>query len=129
MSDPAAALATTYPRGQAATRAADPSAAPTRAERVLSSLLRRIEGDALELHTPTHAYHFGHAAGGDAGPAAVMQLHDDAVFARVLRSGDIGFAEAYIDGQWSLVFVDAKNFNATPDSAYLLLYTYPGNAS
>jgi cyclopropane-fatty-acyl-phospholipid synthase len=97
MSDPATAFAPDYSRGPSATRASAQSAAPTRAERLLVSLMRRIEGEAVELHTPVRSYHFGH----DSGHAAVMQVHDQAVFRRVLRSGDIGFAEAYIDGLWS----------------------------
>lgn len=32
---------------------------------------------------------------------ASMHLHDEAVFARVLQGGDIGLAEAYVDGQWT----------------------------
>ncbi len=29
-----------------------------------------------------------------------MQVHDEAMFSRVLARGDIGLAEAYLDGQW-----------------------------
>ncbi|CAD5367023.1 Tuberculostearic acid methyltransferase UfaA1 [Rubrivivax sp. A210] len=91
MSDPATAFAPAYTRGTPA------AAAPSRAERVVTDLLRRMQGDALELRTPARHYHFGHGA----TPAAVLLVHDEVMFARVLSSGDIGFAEAYIEGQWT----------------------------
>ncbi|MDE2398540.1 MAG: class I SAM-dependent methyltransferase [Burkholderiales bacterium] len=68
-----------------------------RAERVVGSLLQRIAGDALELRTPARSYRFGNGA----DPAAVLHVHDASVFERVLRSGDIGLAEAYLEGLWT----------------------------
>ncbi|MFP4238967.1 MAG: class I SAM-dependent methyltransferase [Rhodosalinus sp.] len=41
------------------------------------------------------------AEGRSPGPVAELHLHSDDVFARLLREGDVGFAEAYIDGDWS----------------------------
>ncbi len=35
------------------------------------------------------------------GPMAELHIHDSDVFARLLREGDLGFAEAYIEGGWS----------------------------
>jgi cyclopropane-fatty-acyl-phospholipid synthase len=35
------------------------------------------------------------------GHVAEIAIHDDDVFARVLREGDIGIAESYMDGGWS----------------------------
>lgn len=35
------------------------------------------------------------------GPVAEMLVHDPDVFARVVRDGDLGFAEAYLEGGWS----------------------------
>jgi len=44
--------------------------------------------------------HFGGAV--DAGsPRAAIRLHDWSVCAAALKSGDIGFAESYIAGDWS----------------------------
>ena len=35
------------------------------------------------------------------GPIAEVHIHDDDVFARLLREGDMGFCDAYLDGDWS----------------------------
>ncbi|MAK61904.1 MAG: SAM-dependent methyltransferase [Ponticaulis sp.] len=48
---------------------------------------------------------------GKPGPSAVIKVHDLAMVRRVLTSGDIGFAEAYMDDQFS-----------TPDLTKVLLY-------
>ncbi|MEM9430392.1 MAG: cyclopropane-fatty-acyl-phospholipid synthase family protein [Pseudomonadota bacterium] len=40
------------------------------------------------------------AEGGEPGPAAKLLVWNDSVFGRVLRDGDLGFAEAYMDGWW-----------------------------
>jgi cyclopropane-fatty-acyl-phospholipid synthase len=56
------------------------------------------------------------AEGREAGPVAEIHVHDPDVFARLLREGDNGFAEAYIEGGWStpdlmafMDFVSARN--------------------
>jgi cyclopropane-fatty-acyl-phospholipid synthase len=43
--------------------------------------------------------HFGHAADGE--PRASMRLRNWNVCAAALRSGDIGFAESFIAGDWT----------------------------
>lgn len=35
------------------------------------------------------------------GPVAEIRVHDPEVFARLIREGDLGFCEAYLDGSWS----------------------------
>jgi cyclopropane-fatty-acyl-phospholipid synthase len=35
------------------------------------------------------------------GPAAEVHVHDADVFARLLREGDLGFCDAYLDGSWT----------------------------
>jgi cyclopropane-fatty-acyl-phospholipid synthase len=35
------------------------------------------------------------------GPNAELQIHDADLFARLIREGDLGFCEAYVDGGWS----------------------------
>ncbi|MEM6635998.1 MAG: cyclopropane-fatty-acyl-phospholipid synthase family protein [Pseudomonadota bacterium] len=38
---------------------------------------------------------------GDApGPAAELNIHDPDVFSRLIREGDLGFSEGYLDGAW-----------------------------
>ena len=35
------------------------------------------------------------------GPAAVVEVHNPDLFARLIREGDLGFLEAYMDGWWT----------------------------
>jgi cyclopropane-fatty-acyl-phospholipid synthase len=82
---------------------------PAAARRVLR-LLERLPIGQLELRLPdgnvlrlpadaaAHQEHHG-----------VLQLHDWAMFERTLKSGDIGFAESFIAGEWD-----------SPDLAQLL---------
>ncbi len=71
-------------------------------------LLARLHHGCLDLQLPEGApVRFGAAHA--QGPHAAMRLANWNVFAAALRSGDIGFAESYIDGDWS-----------TPDLAALL---------
>lgn len=62
-----------------------------------------------------------------AGPVAELVVHNPDLFARTLRDGDVGFAEAYMDGWWDSpdlqVFLD---FIQTPANA--MLDTFPGAA-
>lgn len=75
--------------------------------KILALLLRKIEFGQLQLALPDgEVLTFGQSQKG--GPA-VLRVHDIAFFSRTLRHGAIGFAEAYMDGQWS-----------TPDLAKLL---------
>jgi cyclopropane-fatty-acyl-phospholipid synthase len=39
--------------------------------------------------------------GGKPGPAAELTILNDDVFARLIREGDLGFCDAYLDGWWS----------------------------
>ena len=41
------------------------------------------------------------AEGRGPGPAAEIQVHDDDIFARLIREGDLGFSDAYLEGGWS----------------------------
>jgi cyclopropane-fatty-acyl-phospholipid synthase len=84
-----------------------PPTAPAPARAALR-LLAGLHHGRLDLQLPEGAQaRFGAA---DAqGPHAAMRLVNWNVFAAAFRSGDIGFAESYIDGDWS-----------TPDLAALL---------
>lgn len=74
-----------------------PAETPPAARRGLH-LLRRLVHGSLTVQLPDGSVHrFG---SGD-GPQAAIQLHNWKVFAAALRSGDIGFAESYIAGDWS----------------------------
>ncbi len=39
--------------------------------------------------------------GGAAGPAAEIMVHNPDTFARLVREGDLGFSDAYLEGWWS----------------------------
>jgi len=41
------------------------------------------------------------AEGADPGFVAEVEVHSHDLFARVIREGDLGFSEAYLDGDWS----------------------------
>ena len=80
---------------------------PSRAARTVLALLGKLRHGTLDL-AHAHETHRFHGAKAETAtdsasrtPHASLRLHDEAVFARVLQSGDIGLAEAYVDGQWS----------------------------
>ncbi len=41
------------------------------------------------------------AQGAVPGPVAEIRVEDDDIFARLIREGDLGFCEAYVEGGWS----------------------------
>ena len=41
------------------------------------------------------------AEGYKPGPVAAVAVHDADIFARLIREGDLGFSEAYLDGGWT----------------------------
>lgn len=82
-----------------------PLSAPASARRVFKLLAHLPFGrldmqlpDGSSAHFPLHA-----SAPVEAGsqPRAALRLHNWRVFDRVLKSGDIGFAESFIDGDWT----------------------------
>jgi cyclopropane-fatty-acyl-phospholipid synthase len=85
------------------------SSAPVAAvpERPAASLFRRYVLAAL-AEMPRGALRFelpggaGQLIGGDgaSGPLAEIRVHREAFFAKCFWAGDIGFAEAYLDGDW-----------------------------
>lgn len=83
-----------------------PAGAPAAARTALR-LLKSLQVGALDVQLPDgEMLHF---AGAAEGPRASMRLLDWGVCKAVLASGDIGFAESYIDERWT-----------TPDLAALL---------
>jgi len=80
-------------------------ALPAAARRVLN-LLGRLNTGTLTLTGPDGV---DRVFGTHEGPHACLVLHQWDVCAQVLKSGDIGFAESYMDGHWT-----------TPDLAALL---------
>ncbi|MCE3603409.1 cyclopropane-fatty-acyl-phospholipid synthase family protein [Massilia sp. P8910] len=75
-------------------RAAPP--APMSAKLIVK-LLENLKHGALTLITPDGAkHHFG-----DESVPVILELHNWNCFSAAMRSGDIGFAETYIDGDWN----------------------------
>ena len=88
--------------------------------RLVFALLEKIRGGLLEIRLPDGArFLFG-----EGEPGVTMQVNDEAVFARVLAKGDIGLAEAYLDGEWdspdvtALLALLARNRDALRDAVY-----------
>lgn len=74
-----------------------PQEAPASA-RTVFKLLQRMQQGSLNLHLPDgRVQHFGRTV----GPHATLVLNNWNVFAAALKSGDIGFAESYMAGDWS----------------------------
>ncbi len=74
-----------------------PRGAPAAARTVLK-LLKGLRHGSLTLQLPDGSMQ---RFGGEALPHAALHLHNWAVCSAALKSGDIGFAETYIDGDWS----------------------------
>jgi len=74
----------------------DTSAFPSSARWALR-LLERFSNGTLELAFPDSQ----RARFGSGGPHAQIRLHSWAPVQAALKSGDIGFAESFIDGHWS----------------------------
>jgi cyclopropane-fatty-acyl-phospholipid synthase len=71
----------------------------TAAQRILFFLLQNLKGGELQVALPDgEVVTFGKSS---ADGAAVLKVHDNAFFNRTVRHGAMGFAESYMDGQWS----------------------------
>lgn len=68
------------------------------AARTVMRLLEKLRHGCLTLHFPDGRVQ---TLGDGQGPHASVHLHNWKPFAAALRSGDIGFAEGYIEGDWS----------------------------
>ncbi|WP_377505087.1 class I SAM-dependent methyltransferase [Octadecabacter sp. R77987] len=62
-------------------------------------VISRIPRGRVDIILPD-GRHF-RAEGLDAGFVAQLQVHNDDLFARLIREGDLGFCEAYMDGWWT----------------------------
>lgn len=66
---------------------------------IVERLLARIAAGRLTVVTPRGARLVG--SGASAGPTAELRIHRGRMLRRLLLGGDLGFAEAYLDGDWS----------------------------
>ncbi len=83
-------------------------------------LMRRIVCGSLVVHPPSGgqiAHYADHP-----GPNAVLMLHSWRAVRRLMIEGDVGFAESYMDGDWSspdltaLITLAAQNASALGDA-------------
>jgi cyclopropane-fatty-acyl-phospholipid synthase len=61
--------------------------------------LRRMEIGELDIHLPDGRIF--RVRGANPGPAADLHIHNPDCFARLIREGDLGFSDAYLEGWWS----------------------------
>lgn len=62
------------------------------------SIIQRIERGTLSFSLPDGRTFV--ARGGQAGPDGHFHVHNPQLFTRMVREGEMGFAEAYMDGWW-----------------------------
>jgi len=99
-----------------------PPAAPA-AARAVFGLLTRLKVGTLDVQLPDGAQR--RFAGSDgAEPRAAIRLNDWRVCGAALKSGDIGFAEAFIDGGWTSPDLTAllKLFIANREAVEAVVY-------
>ncbi len=99
-----------------------PETAPA-AARAVFRLLREVRFGTLDVQLPDGTQmHFGSLAEGE--PRAALRLLDWSVCSAALKSGDIGFAEAFIDGRWTTPDLPAllKLFIANRDALEAVVY-------
>jgi cyclopropane-fatty-acyl-phospholipid synthase len=83
-------------------------------------LLEKIEGGMLEIRLPDGSC----ALFGNGEHGVSLQVRDEAMFGMVLARGDIGLAEAYLDGYWDspdvtgLLTLLARNRDALRKAVY-----------
>ena len=61
-------------------------------------ILAGIRAGTIDLSLPDGRIF--RAEGGESGPYGRIDVKDGGMFARVVRDGEIGFSEAFMDGQW-----------------------------
>ncbi|SDD80868.1 SAM-dependent methyltransferase [Ruegeria marina] len=62
-------------------------------------MLSRMEAGRLDIALPDGRVF--RSEGKRPGPVAHVDIHDPEVFARLIREGELGFSDAYIEGEWS----------------------------
>lgn len=88
--------------------------------RLVFDLLEKIQGGMLEVRLPDGSC----ALFGNGEHGVTLQVHDEAMFGMVLARGDIGLAEAYLDGHWDspditgLLRLLARNRDALQKAVY-----------
>ncbi len=63
------------------------------------SLARKLKNGRMDFRLPDGRVF--RVDGPNPGPVAEIEIHNADVFARLIREGDLGFADAYLEGWWS----------------------------
>ena len=98
-------------------RQAAPAARDTR---LVFELLEQLRGGLLEVRLPNGTSQVF----GDGEHGVTLRVHDESMFGQLLARGDIGFAEAYLDGAWDspdvtgLLTLLARNRDALRRAVY-----------
>ena len=88
--------------------------------RAVLGLLEKISHGTLEVRLPDG----GHLCCGNGGTSVTLEIANWSVFDRILERGDVGFAEAWIDGEWTtpdlpaLLTLLANNRDALSHAVY-----------
>ncbi|MFW8592931.1 class I SAM-dependent methyltransferase [Cribrihabitans neustonicus] len=61
--------------------------------------VQQMQGGQLDIHLPDGRIF--RAKGRGPGPVADLHIHHPDCFARLIREGDLGFSDAYLEGWWS----------------------------
>ena len=78
------------------------------------AMAQSIEHGRLDIILPD-GRHF-RVEGPKPGPVAEMRVYSDGLFARLIREGDLGFCDAYLEGEWD-----------TPDLQAMMDFVHAGN--
>jgi cyclopropane-fatty-acyl-phospholipid synthase len=62
-------------------------------------VVQRLQSGRLDFRLPDGRTF--RAEGKKPGPAVLVEVHNTDIFARMIREGDLGFCEAYLEGWWS----------------------------
>jgi cyclopropane-fatty-acyl-phospholipid synthase len=81
-----------------------------------------LEAGRLDIRLPDGRVF--RAEGKGVGPVAEVSIHNPDVFASMIRDGDLGFSEAYLEGWWSTP--DLMTFMDLLHAADDLTYAFPG---
>ncbi len=88
--------------------------------RAVLNLLEKIRHGTLEVHLPDGS----HRCCGNGGTSVTLAINNWQVFDQILERGDVGFAEAWIDGDWTtpdlpaLLTLLANNRDALSHAVY-----------
>ncbi len=66
---------------------------------VFDQICKGLKNGRIEFRLPDGRLF--RADGPNPGPVGLVEVHDPDIFARLIREGDLGFCDAYLDGGWS----------------------------